>query len=57
MEFPLNFFNCKTLKSGRPNNTYESEHVTTKIINEEKNQGQFVKENNNNFYNLRCTYR
>lgn len=51
----VELFNCKTLKKWKANNTYEREHVTTKIINEEKNQGQFVKENNNNFYNLRCT--
>ena len=34
---------------------HEKEHVTPKIISEEKNQGYFIKRNNKNFYDLRCT--
>lgn len=51
----VEIFNCKTLKKWKANNSYEKEHVTPKIIYKEKNQGYFVKEHQNNFYNLRCT--
>jgi spore coat polysaccharide biosynthesis protein SpsF len=51
----VELFNCKTLKKWKANNSLEKEHVTTKIIDKEKNQGYFVIKNSNNFYNLRCT--
>ena len=51
----VELFNLKTLKKWKANNEFEKEHVTTKIINKEKNQGYFIKDNYKKFYDLRCT--
>ena len=51
----VELFNLKTLKKWRANNLYDKEHVTSKIRRKEKSQGYFIKHNNKNFYNLRCT--
>ena len=48
-------FKYKLLKKWRPINKYEKVNLTLKIIKNEKNQGLYVKDNKDNFYNLRCT--
>ena len=45
----------KLLKKWKPSSKYDKEHVTPKLISKEKNQGVYIKDNQKNFYNLRCT--
>ena len=48
-------FKYKLLKKWKPSSKYDKEHVTPKLISKEKNQGVYIKDNQKNFYNLRCT--
>ncbi|MDC6477648.1 aldo/keto reductase [Candidatus Pelagibacter sp.] len=51
----VELFNLKTLKKWEAISLYDKEHVTSRIIKKEQSQGYFIKQNNENFYNLRCT--
>ena len=53
--FTAELFKYKLLKKWRPINKYEKVNLTSKVIKNEKNQGLYVKDNKDNFYNLRCT--
>ena len=48
-------FNLKTFRKWKAISNYEKEHVTPRILKNEKNIGFFKKKNLENFYNLRCT--
>lgn len=51
----VELFNLKTLKKWKAKSLYDREHVTAKIIRNEKKCGYYIKNNNLQFYNLRCT--
>lgn len=48
-------FNLKTFRKWKAISNYEKEHVTPRILKNEKNIGFFNKKNFENFYNLSCT--
>lgn len=48
-------FNVKTFRKWNAISDYEKEHVTPRILKNEKNIGFFHKKNSKNFYNLSCT--
>tara|TARA_B110000211_G_scaffold233385_1_gene299449 strand:+ start:274 stop:1812 length:1539 start_codon:yes stop_codon:yes gene_type:complete len=51
----VELFNLKTLKKWQARSLHDKEHVTARIIRSEKDCGYFIKRNNKQFYNLRCT--